>query len=66
MSSYHRQEAVRTSSVRAANDDHVGGGARGDRSAVVAVVVQLAQLLAQHEVDRRHAANDNGGDVPAA
>lgn len=67
MSSYHRQEAVRTSSVRAANDDHVGGGARGDRSAVVlSVVVQLARLLAQHEVDRRHAANDNGGDVPAA
>jgi hypothetical protein len=28
--------------------------------------VELARLLAQHEVDRRHAANDNGGEVPAA
>jgi hypothetical protein len=64
MCPYPNQQAARSGVPSAANDN--GGSEEADRAVVLSVVVELARLLAQHEVDRRHAANDNGGEVPAA
>ena len=64
MTAHPNQQAGRSGVPPAANDN--GGSEEADRAVVLSVVVELARLLAQHEVDRRHAANDNGNDVPAA
>ncbi len=64
MSSYPHQTAGRNDAQPAANDN--GGGDEADRAAVLAAVVELAQLMARHEVDRLRAANDDAGVVPTA